>query len=150
MNRVARLPLIAGAVAVGVLTAGCSSAHPWHNVATADSHVVGHVVVQPSRMIRACRAFRDQVIPNAGIVGMVGFSTTTSTLLPLLGHRRVNWDVRSNKDPALRCDYEAYTAGELRGLNVQQYKSENTFVASAIIDRRGGWIPVVVDHNGDD
>jgi hypothetical protein len=149
MGHAAGLPLLASALAVGLLTAGCSNAGPWHTVATADPHLVGHVVVSRNHMGTACREFRDQVIPHADTAGGSTFTTSSPEFLPLLGHRRVVWTRFEGRAPLVQCYYQAQRLADLRGLDVAQHKTDNLFTAAVDIDRRGGWIPAVIDHNGD-
>jgi hypothetical protein len=141
------LPLITGAVAVGVLTAGCSNAEPWHTVATTDPHVVGHVVVSRNHMFKACRAFRDQVIPHADTAGKSFFTKSSPEFLPPLGHRPVDWSPKASRAPLVQCYYQADRLANLRDLVVAQHKSDNRFVSAVDIDNRGGWIPALYDPN---
>jgi hypothetical protein len=148
MKPVAGLPLIAGAVAFGVLTAGCSNAGSWHTVASADSHAVGHIVVSRHHMLKACLTFRDQVIPQADTVGISIFTKAEPELLPLLGHRRVDWSPPSDsRAPLVQCYYQAHRLAALRSLDVAQHRSDNEFVSAVDIDNRGGWIPGLYDPN---
>jgi hypothetical protein len=147
MKPVAGLPLTAGAIAFGVLTAGCSNAGPWHTVATADSHAVGHVVVQRNHVFKACRAFRDQVIPHADTAGKSFFTKSSPEFLPLLGHRSVDWSSKASRAPLVQCYYQAHRLADLRGLDVAQHKSDNEFVSAVDIDNSGGWVPGLYDAN---
>jgi hypothetical protein len=147
MKRVAGLPPIAGAVAVGVLTAGCSNAGPWHTVATTDSHVVGHVVVSRNHMLKACREFRDEVVPHADTGGPSTFTKSSPEFLPLLGHRPVDWSASGSRVPLVQCYYQAHQLTDLRGLEVYQHKSDSEFISAVDIDSRGEWIPADYDPN---